>query len=717
MVKMMEKFMVCPDCGSKVAVSMTSKGSGIANFTRIQCKDKTCTFVHVDRPEGADVPLGDDQSTKIKRNTDHAVNVLYILGFLASGDGGTEAARLLGLLGLPNATTMQARTFGNIEKQIGPVICDIGEEVIADNLKEEVKIVLGDRTLDTGGETELMYDLWLRKALPQELWPKLTTSADMGWQQKGSGRKYNSVSGHAFLVGTETRGILAKALCSKLCHYCKTWCRRHTVDEDPPVHDCTINHKGSSGSMEPVAILKMVVHLKEQHQAIVSVIVTDDDSSIKSKLKWRNEDWKANNNTDENPTIINGKGNIVPRPNRGKLPKDIPEPSFLADPNHRRKTMVGELYKLEAKPKTHPDKLTKKQLTKIKTESYSWNLTMTKMDCMRLVSTNFGFMARTLCDGNKSDDEILLCGKAVLEHHFDNHIYCGDWCRRKQEINDMEADDEAEPAAADDQPQRKKKKKYYRSKVKDAMLYERLKTIIARFVTLSALKELAHKMDTCVNESINNTISWFAPKNKVYAGTQSLANRIGMACGILSLGLLKYFELLFERLHLSMNADVHNYLSVKDGGRIRRLQKRRTAAFKRKRKADFYSKLKDEMSVAQQERDIRDGVYQSGIGMDGGYTELELDLDSSTGTTKPRRQKKKAAGGRKKSDMICPHCNKTGHCRRTSKDCDKHLPPKQQGRATLSGDVLKAVHNPQEVDVDEAADVVQVLDEMPLEDR
>ena len=48
-------------------------------------------------------------NSKITRITDFAVNVLCVLGFLSSGDGGTEAARLLGMLGIANDATMEAQ--------------------------------------------------------------------------------------------------------------------------------------------------------------------------------------------------------------------------------------------------------------------------------------------------------------------------------------------------------------------------------------------------------------------------------------------------------------------------------------------------------------------------------------------------------------------------------------------------------------------------------
>lgn len=64
-----------------------------------------------------------------------------------------------------------------------------------------------------------------------------------------------------------------------------------------------------------------------------------------------------------------------------------------------------------------------------KLNQFSWNLTMTKMDVKR-VSKNFAFMARTLSKLS-SDAEVLKAGKAVYEHHFDDHVHCKQWCRPK----------------------------------------------------------------------------------------------------------------------------------------------------------------------------------------------------------------------------------------------------------------------------------------------
>jgi len=126
---------------------------------------------------------------------------------------------------------------------------------------------------------------------------------------------------------------------------------------------------------------------------------------------------------------------------------------------------------------------------------------MTKMDVWRL-SKNFGFMIRTL-KNKSSEQEMLDASKAVLEHHFDNHQHCGSFCRHKAEQESGTLDEG----------------KFNHDKEKDVLLYKKLQSILARFITLDAPKEVAHSLDTCANESFNNTMAWVAPKNKVYAGS------------------------------------------------------------------------------------------------------------------------------------------------------------------------------------------------------
>ena len=99
-------------------------------------------------------------SPLITRSVDYAANVLYILSFMSCGDGGTEAARLLGLLGLPNKTTMGPKSFPVVESYISPVIQELANDIVYKrNLAEEVRLTLRD---------EALFDLWVQGNLHQD---------------------------------------------------------------------------------------------------------------------------------------------------------------------------------------------------------------------------------------------------------------------------------------------------------------------------------------------------------------------------------------------------------------------------------------------------------------------------------------------------------------------------------------------------------------------
>ena len=44
---------------------------------------------------------------------------------------------------------------------------------------------------------------------------KLTVTCHIGWQKRSSGRRYDSSSGHAFIIGGRRKGIVGMVLYSK----------------------------------------------------------------------------------------------------------------------------------------------------------------------------------------------------------------------------------------------------------------------------------------------------------------------------------------------------------------------------------------------------------------------------------------------------------------------------------------------------------------------
>jgi len=332
-----------------------------------------------------------------------------------------------------------------------------------------------------------------------------------------------------------------------------------------------------------------------------------------------------NNNLQNPPTIINSKGNEAPRPDCGEVPRDMPEPSFLADPGHRKKTLKGKLCRFAGK-------------------KVAENKTMTKCDCVRM-STNFAHMSRTL--PLAKEEEHVDRAKAAPEHHFDNHLHCGSFCHRK--------DQSAEELAAST--------KCYRHKDDDKELYNVLHDLPQRFLTLDALKEVGHGMDTLVNESLNNSISWLAPKNKTHSTTQSLRNRISVAVGINALGIYNCFARLFKECGVDMQDDVAHYLKQMDARRTCRILKSQETDQKKKHQENFHKMLQEHTEAAKKQKCKRDGsVCQPGIGMG--------ECCAPTSTTNQR--------GKHDPNATCSKCKETGHKRSTNKLCKCYTPPKRK---------------------------------------
>jgi hypothetical protein len=460
--------------------------------------------------------------------------------------------------------------------------------------------------------------------------PNIEASYDMAWQQKGSGHAYNSLSGHGVFIGQHSRKVIALVIKCKTCTVCNSWKKKHPDIECLP-HHCWKNHEGSSGSMESAGCLELVVQCFDKFNVIVHRLCCDDDSSIRADCQWNNADYMKNNNTTVVPMVAKkvgkNKGKMHPRPDKGKLPSHVPEPEFVADPNHRRKGLTRELIKLD---KSNNDK----------------RFTMTRMDSTR-IGKNFGYMARTLKD--RPHCEFVTAATAVLDHHFDVHDNCGDWCKRKNET------------AA----QRRQSPKYYRCIDKDAKLYNVLQDTVARFITMEKLLEMAHGLDTNQNEAFNNLCTWFAPKNKVYAGSGSLQNRIACAVGISSLGIIAFYKKVFRKMGITVTKNVEHYLQHKETNRLKKMAKLKTGDAKKNKNKRKYEQLKQHTRTAKIEFAKRQGTYRSGMNMEDDDPFGEL---LSGPTDAVAAAKKPTKTGRK----YCPYCGKAGHTTKRAKTCSQH---------------------------------------------
>ena len=145
--------------------------------------------------------------------------------------------------------------------------------------------------------------------------------------------------------------------------------------------------------MEGAALVDMFHRLYDQKHVLMTCVIMDDDSKMKAQLRWSNEDYKLHHGS--NPKAMSKTGSQYSRTNNGKLRYPIPEPLFLADPAHRKKTLHNKLYDLLKMPQSSP------QFCGI-----------VEADILR-ITKNFLYMSRQLPHTDKED--WLSAGKAVHE--------------------------------------------------------------------------------------------------------------------------------------------------------------------------------------------------------------------------------------------------------------------------------------------------------------
>ena len=93
-------------------------------------------------------------------------------------------------------TPWSSRTCQKLEKCINKVIVKVSTEILDDNRKREVEL-----SPRVGADNDII---------------DLVCSFDFGWQQRGSGNIYNSLSGHGFLVGARSKKVIA--VCFEHCN-------------------------------------------------------------------------------------------------------------------------------------------------------------------------------------------------------------------------------------------------------------------------------------------------------------------------------------------------------------------------------------------------------------------------------------------------------------------------------------------------------------------
>jgi hypothetical protein len=119
----------------------------------------------------------------------------------------------------------------------------------------------------------------------------------------------------------------------------------------------------------------------------------------------------------------------------------------------------------------------------------------TMVDAYRL-KHDFGYWLLSYCQ--KDFDMFSDKSEAVVEHHFNNHSHCDDWCSMKATDATTEA----------------KGNLKYQCKKEDAKLYVQICDVMSCFTTPGKLRDCHHRYSSQMNESMNKVISRYVPKDR-----------------------------------------------------------------------------------------------------------------------------------------------------------------------------------------------------------
>ena len=373
----------------------------------------------------------------------------------------------------------------------------------------------------------------------------------MGWPTKGSGRSYNSHVGFGQCVGGYTKKVVSSVILGRLCRYCDASPDSHKVKK----HECVKNWTGSSKSMESAAILQMVMN-SVLSGFIVKCIVSDDDSVMRAHLRH-----------------VKTPGD---KKDKGKLPIWFHEPKFMADPTHRNKVVASHFYKLASKP------VSQSRVSSV---------------IARRMKRNWGYMLsqNRYC---KNIDTFQEAAKGPLEHLFDNHQGCGQWCGAKK----------AEEVG----------KKYinplgFLCKQKNALAYTQLKEITEKYGSPFFLEQSRHSFNTQTNEALNQSKEMLTPNNKVFHASKSFHYRHAIMVGTHNWGYKRYWQEVFDSIGVSYNVLLVNHLDRVVETKSRNKSRKQMQDVKRKRA------FKQDAIEKRLLLEKRTQEYDSGIGLDIGF--------------------------------------------------------------------------------------------------
>jgi len=129
----------------------------------------------------------------------------------------------------------------------------------------------------------------------------------------------------------------------------------------------------------------------------------------------------------------------------------------------------------------------------------------------------------------KSHEQFKIAMTASFEHEFNDHTFCGSWCKYVKLPPDQW------------QPLNVQTGCKLCNKILNAHMYLEAKAVHEQFTTDENLEMLNHEFDSQKNEAMNKAFTKVAPKNMVFSKSKSLSDRL---CLVIAYDSLGYYEMM-----------------------------------------------------------------------------------------------------------------------------------------------------------------------------
>jgi len=500
------------------------------------------------------------------------INVRFCLATQLLGLGGEHASVLCAFLDLPEPQKWR-RHFKVLEKVLCPAMEDIKNKSQENACQNEVALTL-DATENVVEQTLVQHDVPLYR---------VRASFDMGWQVRSSGNKYGSCSGHAFLIGALNQKIMDSVVYVKKCATCTRHEACYGTVAGVKQHQCVRNYDGSSKSMEASALVKMLSRMPEEKGVSICCIISDDDSCGRARARH----------------VTNG----------GQLTENVEEPTFLADPSHRKRVFARAIYNLANAP--------------IKTSAVTKGLAGHIKNC-------YGACVKR--NRHRSATELSEKVQNILEHICSNHTNCDEaWCYDKKA---------ASLGKSLNPP------KDHRINKKDEKTYLQLKQVFDQYANPSMMAQCNHPFSTQTNEALNNAVANVAPKTVCYSGTISLTCRIALVVGIHNMGHVHYLQSLFDVIGCTMTPILETFFIKK--------------TIRKEYKQNYVNKVEVKARRSKKQRRTWQEIYKE---------RTDTSYGPGIGLVASAPKKKRKQEPAEKGDSNTCKCGSTTHKRTTHRDC------------------------------------------------